>query len=150
MNEIGASFSKAGVLELAPGVTVAESDLTFTFSRSGGPGGQAVNKLSTRATQRVPIAAIRGLSEIAMERLRKLAGRRLTQDDEIVMHAWSERSQLMNKRACIERLRKLVTDAVNVPEPRKKKRVTKAMKTRRREAKVKHAQRKARRRWSRD
>ena len=137
-----------GVIELAPGVTVPASDVTFTFSRAGGPGGQAVNKLSTRATLRLPIASIRGLSDVATQRLRTLAGRRVTQDDEIVMHAWSERSQLMNKRACIERLSRLVTDAVNVPKPRKKKRVTAAMKRRRREAKKEQSERKSRRRWS--
>ena len=139
-----------GIVELAPSVTVRESDLAFTFSRSGGPGGQAVNKVNTRATLRVAVSAIQGLSEPATARLRMLAGKRLTQDDEIVMHAWSERSQLMNKRACMERLSALVVEALKVPLPRRKKRVTKAMKLRRREAKEKRSQRKARRRWSGD
>lgn len=140
----------AGMVELAPGVSVAESDLTFTFSRSGGPGGQAVNKVNTRATLRVAVEAIHGLSPPARARLRSLAGRRLTNDDDIVMHAWSERSQLMNKRACIERLMALVVEAKNVPQPRRKKRVTKAMQRKRRESKQQQSERKARRRWSGD
>lgn len=139
-----------GKIELARGVTLREADLTFTFSRAGGPGGQAVNKINTRATMRVAIAAMQGLSEPAAARLRTLAGRRLTQDDEIVMHAWSERSQLMNKRACIERLQALVAEAVKIPVPRKKKRVTKAMKRKRQETKKQQSERKARRRWSGD
>jgi ribosome-associated protein len=137
-------------IELARGVVVRESDVTFTFSRSGGPGGQAVNKINTRATMRVAISAMQGLSEPAAARLRTLAGRRLTQEDDIVMHAWSERSQLMNKRACIERLMALVTEAVKIPIPRKKKRVTKAMKRRRLESKKQQSERKSRRRWSGD
>ncbi len=137
-----------GIVELAPGVFVRESDLAFTFSRSGGPGGQAVNKVNTRATMRVAVSAIHGLGEAAAMRLRKLAGKRLTDDDDIVMHAWSERSQLMNRRACTERLAALVEEATKAPMPRKKKRITKAMKRKRREAKERRSERKARRRWN--
>lgn len=136
------------VIDLSPGVMVRASELEFTFSRSGGPGGQAVNKVNTRATLRLAVTSIHGLSEHAMTRLRRLAGRRLTNDGLIVIHAWSERSQLMNKRACIERLQELVSEAVKIPIPRKKKRVTKAMKRKQRETKEKRSERKARRRWS--
>ncbi len=108
-----------GPLGLAPGVTVASDHVRFSFSRSSGPGGQAVNKLSTRAELRVAVEAIVGLSEPVRQRLRDLAGRRLTGGDEILIVAESERSQLQNRRACIERFRALVTEALAVPKPRR-------------------------------
>ncbi len=108
-----------GPVQLASGVTVASGDARFSFSRSSGPGGQAVNKLSTRAELRVAVQAIIGLSELVRQRLRDLAGRRLTGADEILITAESERSQLDNRRACVERLRALVTEALAVPKPRR-------------------------------
>lgn len=122
-------------IELAPGVFVAAGDARFTFSRSSGPGGQAVNKLSTRARLRVPVEAIRGLSAAARDRLRKLAGRRLTGEDVLVLVASGTRSQLDNRRACIERLRRLVTAARTAPKKRKRTKPSKAARERRLEGK---------------
>jgi ribosome-associated protein len=115
-----------GALELGPGVWVDEGAIRFAFSRSGGPGGQVVNKLSTKAELRVAVEAIRGLSPPAAARLRTLAGRRLTKDDELVLVASTTRSQLDNKRACLRRLRALVVEALEVPKPRKATRRSKA------------------------
>jgi ribosome-associated protein len=118
-------------LELAPGVWIARSDLDFTFSRSSGPGGQAVNKLSTRAQLRVAVGVIQGLDEPAAARLRRLAGKRLTQEDEILLEAQTYRSQLDNKQLAIERLQQLVTAALVRPKVRRKKKPTRAMKEKR-------------------
>jgi ribosome-associated protein len=100
-------------------VWVDSEAVRFAFSRSSGPGGQVVNKLSTKAELRVAVESIVGLSPEALARLRTLAGRRLTKDDELVLVASTTRSQLDNKRACLERLRALVTEAIDVPKPRK-------------------------------
>ena len=108
-----------GALELGPGVWVDSGAVRFAFSRSSGPGGQAVNKLSTKAELRVAVESIVGLSPQALARLRTLAGQRLTQGDELVLVASTSRSQLDNKRACMERLRALVAEAIDVPKPRK-------------------------------
>ena len=115
-----------GALELAPDVWVDRGALRFAFSRSGGPGGQTVNKLSTKAELRVAVESIVGLSPQAVERLRTLAGRRLTQDDELVLVASTTRSQLDNKMACEQRLRDLVAEALKVPKPRKPTKPTRA------------------------
>jgi ribosome-associated protein len=85
-----------------------------------------VNKLSTKAELRVALDAIEGLSSEAADRLRELAGRRLTQAGEIVLVASTSRSQLDNKQECLARLQALVTDAVDVPKPRKATRPSKA------------------------
>ena len=134
-------------LELAPGVWIAPSEVKFSFSRSSGPGGQAVNKLSTKAELRVEVRSIVGLSDSAQARLRRLAGRRLTQRDELLFQADTHRSQLENKRACIDRLRALVVDALNPPKPRKARRISRAMIRKRLDAKRKRADKKSDRRW---
>ncbi len=128
-----------GVLELGPGVTIAAVDVTFSFSRSSGPGGQAVNKLCTRAELRVAVEAIVGLSELVRRRLRDLAGRRLTKADEILIAAETERSQLDNRRECVRRLRALVAKARAVPKKRRPTRpsrssIEKRLETKRRQS----------------
>ena len=128
-----------GVLELGPGVTIAAADVAFSFSRSSGPGGQAVNKLCTRAELRVSVEAIAGLSELVCRRLRDLAGRRLTKADEILIVAETERSQLDNRRACVRRLRALVARARAVPKKRRPTRpsrssIEKRLETKRRQS----------------
>jgi ribosome-associated protein len=100
-------------------VWVDSGAVRFAFSRSSGPGGQAVNKLSTKAELRVAVESIVGLSPQVLSRLRTLAGQRLTKDDELVLVASTSRSQLDNKRACLERLCALVAEALDVPKPRK-------------------------------
>lgn len=108
-----------GALEFGPGVWVEAGAVRFAFSRSSGPGGQAVNKLSTKAELRVAVESIVGLSPQALARLRTLAGQRLTQGGELVLVASTSRSQLDNKQACLERFRALVAEAIDVPKPRK-------------------------------
>ncbi len=115
-----------GAIDLAPGVSVDPAEVRFTFTRSSGPGGQAVNKLATKAELRVSVTSIAGLSESAQERLRRQAGQRLNQADELVIHADTHRSQLDNKRACLDRLRALVAAAVKEPRRRKKTRPSRA------------------------
>ena len=106
-------------VELGPGAWIEPAALRYAFSRSGGPGGQAVNKLSTKAELRVALDAIQGLDEAARARLRDLSGQRLTQGDEIIIVASTSRSQLDNRKACLERLRALVAEALETPKPRR-------------------------------
>ena len=132
---------------LAPGVWVRQADLHFTAARSGGPGGQAVNKLNTQVQLRLAVEAIEGLSDRARQRLRRLAGQRLTRNDELVIQAQTHRSQLDNKRACLDRLRALAVEAVSEPKPRKKTRPSRAMIRRRLDAKRRQSEKKTRRKW---
>src|SRR3954452_16894498 len=67
-----------GGTEVAPGVTAPPAALRFQFARSGGPGGQNVNKLNTKAELWVSVDALIGLRPGARERLKQAAGRRLT------------------------------------------------------------------------
>ena len=132
-----------GSVELTAGARVDASDLHFSFSRASGPGGQAVNKLSTRAQLRVSVEAIVGLGPAAQTRLRRLAGRRLTEGDELVLAAAASRSQLDNKRACVKRLGMLVARALEAPKPRKPTRPSRAVIEQRLQEKRRRARKKA-------
>ncbi len=139
------SASADNSIPLAPGVTIAPADVRVSFSRSGGPGGQAVNKLSTKAELRVHLVAIQGLSDAAMVRLRRLAGQRLTQEDELVIHADTNRSQRRNREEAMDRFRELVLRAATPPKRRKKTKPSKGAIERRLQAKREHSEKKQRR-----
>src|SRR4249919_399517 len=113
-----AASASAASITLAPGVTVPESALRLQYSRSGGPGGQNVNKVNTRAQLWVPIAAITGLREGALARLRQFAGHRLTAADELHTTAETERTQEGNRTAVLDRLKQLIQQAAHEPKRR--------------------------------
>lgn len=138
------------IIELAPGAWVHENDLAFTFARSGGPGGQSVNKLNTKAILRVRPDAIEGLNDEAQARLRRLGKRWLSSDDELVIQAESERTQRSNRQACIDRLSEIVNRAMNPPKKRKPTKPSQAAKERRLAQKKELSEKKQRRRRSGD
>lgn len=131
---------------LAGGVWIQPEDVRVSFARSGGPGGQAVNKLATKAELRVHLNAIEGLDDAAMKRLRRMAGQRLTIDDELVIRADTHRSQRRNRDEAIGRFRRLVQRAAISPKPRKKTRPSRRAIERRLEAKRQLSEKKQRRR----
>lgn len=133
-------------IELAPGVSAAASALRWQFARSSGPGGQNVNKLNTKAELWVSVGAFSGLTDRAVGRLRKLAGKRLTAADEIHVAADSERTQEANRAAALRRIRELLIRAIHEPKPRRKTRPSRAARERRLESKrrrseIKHGRR---------
>ncbi|MCL4212113.1 MAG: aminoacyl-tRNA hydrolase [Phycisphaeraceae bacterium] len=136
-----------GHLALAPGVTVPRKALRFAYSRSSGPGGQNVNKVNTKAEVRVSLRDMQGLDAAGLERLRAVAGSRVTRDDELVLTCDESRSQRMNREIVLERLRLLVVQAARPPRMRKKRRPSRAVKQRRLESKRRRGETKARRTW---
>jgi len=134
-------------IELAHGVWTDKEQLRFGFSRSSGPGGQNVNKVNTKTELRVNIAALHGISDRAIARLRTLAGRKLLPEGDLLISADSQRTQESNRRACLEKLRELLEQALVEPKVRKKSKPSKGAKKRRLESKKKQGEKKKARSW---
>ena len=96
-----------------------------TFAASSGPGGQHVNKVASAVELRCDVGDL-GLNEGAVARLKVLAGRRLTEEGEIVLVGKEHASQARNKVEVLERLEELVAEAKKVPKFRRKTRPTRA------------------------
>jgi ribosome-associated protein len=121
--------------DIGPGVRARAGAVVIRFARSGGPGGQNVNKLNTKADLRVPLADIEGMPPDAMERLVLLAGWRINTAGELHLTAEIERTQEGNRSAVMGLLRDLIARAMKRPKVRKKTKPTKASKRRRVEQK---------------
>lgn len=126
-------------IALAPGVRVRDEDVSVVFTRSSGPGGQNVNKRSTKAQLRIALSSI-PISEGAMNRLRRLAGSAISGSDELIIERDDTRSQSRNRRACIDRLRELVARAVIEPKQRRATRPTKGSVRRRLDSKSRRSE----------
>ncbi|MFN3167945.1 MAG: alternative ribosome rescue aminoacyl-tRNA hydrolase ArfB [Phycisphaeraceae bacterium] len=104
---------------VAPGIEMPDAQLSFSFSKAGGPGGQNVNKVNTRATLTVSMAALRvALPAYALHRLEMVAKRYLTEDG-LQISAGDSRSQIANRKACLDRLREVLVQALARPKRRK-------------------------------
>jgi ribosome-associated protein len=134
-------------IELGPGVWTDREQLRFGFSRSSGPGGQNVNKVNTKTELRVNLAALHGISDRALGRLRTLAGRKLLPDGDLLLTADTERTQESNRRACLDKLRGLIEQALVEPKIRKKVKPSKASKKRRLDSKKRQGEKKKARSW---
>ena len=130
---------------VAPGIDLPEAALSFTFSRSSGPGGQNVNKVNSKATLTVPLDALReALPPYGLRRLEIVAPRYLTQDG-LQISASESRSQITNRRACLQRLREVLIEAMRRPKVRRKTKPSARSVQRRLDAKRHRSRIKARR-----
>lgn len=118
---------------------IPEDELEFRFFRSGGPGGQNVNKVSTAVQMRFDARNSPSLTEPVRARLMKLAGSRLTLDGIILITAVRFRTQERNRADAIDRLQGLVDKASVAPTYRVPTRPTRASKERRLDGKAKRA-----------
>jgi ribosome-associated protein len=127
-------------------LSIPEEEVTFTTSRSGGPGGQNVNKLETRVTLRFDLAGSISLSEEQKARLRERLATRITKDGVLQVTSQRHRTQGANREAAIERFAELLQESFREEAPRKKTRPSRAAKARRLDQKRRHSQRKQERR----
>jgi ribosome-associated protein len=110
-------------------------ELTYSASRSGGPGGQNVNKVSTKVELRFNIPASTLLSEAEKERLLQKLANQINSAGELILVSQSERSQLKNKEKVTEKFYQLLDKALRVPKKRLRTAPTKASREKRLEGK---------------
>lgn len=122
-------------MRITPDIEIAEWELTEQFVRSGGPGGQNVNKVATAVELRFEAERSPNLPDPVKRRLQRLAGRRWTKDGAVVIQVSEERSQARNREIARDRLIDLIRRATLKPKPRHKTRVPLSQKRKRLETK---------------
>lgn len=137
-------YTRAGflVIDVGHGVLIPEHELTFTASRAGGPGGQHVNKVSSRVTLRFDLARSASLSDEQKALLGQRLRSRIGADGVLRVVSQQSRSQAANRDAAVERFAELLREALSVDPPRRATRVPRAADRQRLERKRQQALRK--------
>lgn len=116
-------------------ISIPDDELVFTASHSSGPGGQNVNKLSTKVTLWFDVANSPSLSPEQKDLLMRRLANRINKDGVLRIISQQTRSQAANRELAIERFLELLRDALRQVPIRKKTRVSRAAKLRRLEEK---------------
>jgi ribosome-associated protein len=128
------------VIRITDRIALDEREISESFMRASGPGGQKVNKVETAVQLRFDVRRSPSLPDTVRERLTRLAGSRLTDDGVLILTAQRFRSQDRNRQDALERLIALIRKAAEPPPPpRRPTRPTLAAKRRRLEGKTRRA-----------
>jgi ribosome-associated protein len=134
------------VIRINNSISLDEREIEERFVRASGPGGQNVNKLATAVQLRFDVRRSPSLPPAVRTRLERLAGRRLTQEGVLVIHADRHRTQERNRDDALSRLVELIREAAIEPKVRRKTRPPPAERRRRIEGKKRRSGIKALRR----
>ena len=107
------------MLEISDRLHIPDSEFVWSFVRSGGPGGQNVNKVASKAVLRWNLAGSPSVPEPVKARLRTLQRRRITGDGELVINSQRYRDQERNRQDCLDKLRAMLLEAATPPRQRK-------------------------------
>ena len=126
-------------LNITPTLVIEDGELEERFVRASGPGGQNVNKVATAVQLRYDLGRST-LPPDVRDRVRTLAGSRITDDDVLVIDARAHRTQLQNREDARQRLAELIRRALVRPKKRQKTRPSRAARERRLESKKRRAE----------
>ncbi|MCB0324477.1 MAG: aminoacyl-tRNA hydrolase [Bdellovibrionales bacterium] len=133
-------------LVISDAISIPESELEFTYSRSSGPGGQNVNKVNTKAQLRWNVAATSALPDLVRARFLSKYATRISKDGVLLIQSSKFRDQKSNHAACVEKLTALVEAVLTPPKKRRRTKPSKAaVETRLQQKQRKGAKKKLRR-----
>ena len=132
-------------IPIKPGVEIDEDELTFRTSRSGGPGGQNVNKVSTKVTVFFDVKNSPSLSAQQKRRILSTLATRADKLGVVRVTSQKHRTQQANRQAAVERLIDLIADALTPKKIRKETKVPRRVKQQRLEEKHRRSETKQRR-----